>query len=112
MTFRLPSTRPARHDRRNGDAVILHHHARYHALEHLLLDLESGSDHGVTPTGAQGVDPCSQPPLRCLVQALWLDRLDPCPHELGVRGQTLPPLRSCGQLTRGETAEMFTQTTS
>jgi hypothetical protein len=23
--FRLPSQRPARHDMRNGDAVILHH---------------------------------------------------------------------------------------
>jgi len=28
--FRWQSTRPARHDMRNGDAVILHHNALYH----------------------------------------------------------------------------------
>jgi len=27
MRFRLHSKRPARHDMRNGDAVILHHNA-------------------------------------------------------------------------------------
>jgi hypothetical protein len=32
MMFRVQSTRPARHDMRNGDAVILHHHALYDSL--------------------------------------------------------------------------------
>jgi hypothetical protein len=32
MMFQLHSKRPARHDRRNGDAVILHHHALYDSL--------------------------------------------------------------------------------
>jgi hypothetical protein len=64
---------------RKNEAVILHHHTLHHALAHFLRDLERGGDHGVTHTGAQGVDPFSEPPLRCPVQALWLDLLDTCP---------------------------------
>jgi hypothetical protein len=97
MMFRLQSNWPARHDRRNGDAVILPHQALDDSREHFLLDRERRGHHGVPHTGATRLDACQAPPRRCPVLPLRRKLRDPRPAPLPGRGQALPPLGQCRQ---------------
>jgi hypothetical protein len=90
--FRLQSKQPARHDMLNNDAVILHHNALHHSLEHFLLDLESGGDYRIPHMGAKCLDPFQEPQFRRPVPSLLFDLLDPCPQLLALLGQPLAAL--------------------